>query len=229
MTVYSGQNIQLELQHVLHRLHIDDAGSTRNKPYVEYLKRGIPLVAHRAQPRVYYRTQSFSWTSQSMMELHDAALDVGEVVTERLDGAHASIVGIATIGAGVEEAAREMKESGLLHSFALEALGAVALDAAVEEFFLHVESVHAESGEYVGVPLSPGETEGWTIEDQRTIYEILGEELCDVRITDSCLLIPKNSVSFLVCIYDHRVKDEGDSHCNYCSMRDKCLYRAERP
>jgi cobalamin-dependent methionine synthase I len=163
------------------------------------------------------------------MELHDAALDVGGVVAERLDGAHACIVGIATIGAGVEEAARDMKESGFLHSFALEALGAVAIDAAMEEFFRHVDSVHSESGEYVGVPFSPGETEGWNIEDQRTIYEILGEELYDVRITDSCLLIPKNSVSFLVGIYNHRVKEEGDSHCNYCSMRDKCLYKSERP
>ena len=229
MAVYSGQHIQLEFQHVLHRLHIDDAESARNRPYVESLERGIPLVARLAQPRVYYSTHSFSWTSRGVMELHDAALEVGDVVVERLEGAHACIVGIATIGAGVEEAARDMKESGLLHSFALEALGAVALEAAVEEFFRHMDSVHAESGEYVGVPLSPGETAGWNVEDQRTIYEILDEELRDMRITDSCLLIPKNSVSFLVGIYNHRVKEEGDSHCNYCSMRDKCLYRPERP
>lgn len=229
MPLYNGHRIDLDLTHVLHRLHIDDADSALNRPYMEALEQGIPFVAHRVQPCTCYRTHSFSWTSQGVMEVDGTTLRVGEVVEEKLSGAHACCVGIATIGAGVEEAARTEKEKGLLQSFALEALGAIALDAAIEEYFRRMDDLCAGSGEYLGVPLSPGETIDWSIEDQRTIYELLSEELQDVSITDSGLLIPKNSVSFLVGIYDHQVKEEGDSHCNYCSMRDKCLYRAEQP
>lgn|GEM_PF-2558154 len=229
MPIYNGQRIDLDLKHVLHRLHIDDANSARNRPYMRALDGGIPLVAQRARPFICHRTHSFSWTSQGVMEVDGTTLEVGEMVEEKLDGAHACCVGIATIGSGVEDAARNMKEKGLLYSFALEALGAIALDAAVEGYFRFMEDRCAASGDFVGVPLSPGETVGWPVEDQRTIYELLSEELQEVTITDSCLLIPKNSVSFLVGIYDHRVKEEGDSHCNYCSMRDKCLYRAEQP
>ena len=229
MPVYNGRKINLELLHVLHRLHIDDADSARNRSYIGALEQGIPLVALRAQPRVCYRIHPFSWTSQGVLQVYGSTLRVGELVEEKLGGAHACCIGIATLGAGVEEAARSMKEQGLLQSFALEALGAIALDAAIEEYFLFMDGLCAESGEFVGIPLSPGETVGWPIDDQHSIFDLLSEDLREVTITDSCLLIPKNSVSFLVGIYDHVVKEEGDSHCNYCSMRDRCLYRATKP
>jgi hypothetical protein len=163
------------------------------------------------------------------MTVDGTTLKVGEVVGKNLDNAHACCIGIATIGTGVESEARTIKERGLLYSFALEALGAIALDAAVEEYFHHMENTLSASGNYLGVPLSPGETIGWPLEGQRRIFKLLQEELQDVTITESCLLVPKNSVSFLVGLYDHQVKEEGDSHCNYCSMREKCLYRAEQP
>jgi hypothetical protein len=229
MPTFTGRTINLELQHVLHRLHIDEADSARNKPYLEALKQGIPLVIQKARPHIFYRTGTFSSASRGEIVFNGSTLRVGELVGGMLNGAHACTIGIATIGAGVEEASRDMKQRGLLHSFALEALGAIALDLAAEMYFRHMDGLHAESGEYLGVPLSPGETRGWPIEDQRTIYELVEEELVDVAITDSCLLIPKNSISFLVGIHDHPVKEENDSHCNYCSMRDTCLYRTEKP
>ena len=228
MPMYNCHRIDLEFTHVLHRLHIDDADSARNKPYMEALDQGIPLVAQKAQPCICYRTYSFSCISQGAMKMDGVTLEPGDVVAGKLADAHSCCIGIATIGADVEDAARAIKEKTLLHSFALEALGAIALDAALEEYFRHMESVCAESGDFLGVPLSPGETAGWPVGDQGTIYELLSEELQGVTITDSCLLIPKNSVSFIVGIYDHKVKEEGDSHCNYCSMREKCLYRNEQ-
>jgi hypothetical protein len=227
MPAFEGSNIQLELQHVLHRLHIDDADSVRNRPYREALSQGIPLVARKALPCIWFDTHPLSWISEGVLELHGRMLRVGKVVEKKLRGAHACSVGIATIGAGVEETAREMKRKSLLHSLALEGLGAIALDAALEEFFRHLDDAAAESGVHAGVPFSPGETEGWPLEDQRVIYGLLEDELGDVAITDSCLLVPKNSVSFLMGMYDHAVREEGDSHCNYCSMRNTCLYRPD--
>jgi hypothetical protein len=227
MPLFKGNKVDLDFEYILHRLRIDEAQSSRNRLYVQALKEGIPLVLQRARPIICYRYHAFSWTSRGVMKVDGTTLRVGEVVEKNLDGAYACCIGITTIGTGVEDEARFMKEKGLLYSFALEALAGIALDTAMEEYLHYMEDALTESGNYVGVPLSPGETVGWPIEDQRRIYELLEEELENVTITDSCLLIPKNSVSFLVGLFDYKVKEEGDSHCNYCSMREKCLYRAE--
>jgi hypothetical protein len=135
-------------------------------------------------------------------------------------------IGIATIGPGVEDYARRVKSAGnLSFRFALEALSALALDAAVETYFSFLDEMLGREGLHSGVPFAPGETSGWPLQDQRVIFDALDGDLEKVTINDACLLIPRNSISFAVGIFDHPVKTEGDSHCSYCSMRETCLYR----
>ena len=98
---------------------------------------------------------------------------------------------------------------------------------AMEKFFTSYEHELGQEGLFPGVPMSPGETTGWDTRGQCSIYAILRDELEGVSITASCILIPKNSISFLVGMYDHPVKKEGDSHCTYCSMRENCFYRKQ--
>jgi hypothetical protein len=226
---YRGKEVQIDLEYVLHRLRIDDTQAARNRPYVEALTEGLPVVTDLAVPMVFHQGRELLWEEPLTLRVDGTLMQVGELVQRHLSEAQSLCIGIATIGRGVEEeAARAKKERGMLHSLALEALGAIALDISLEGYFREYENRLDGEGLYVGVPMSPGETVGWDTRDQCSIFSILEEQLTDVSITESCLLIPRNSVSFIVGIYDHPVKKEGDSHCNYCSMRDSCLYRRQQ-
>jgi hypothetical protein len=226
LPVFNGKRITLDLDYVLHRLRLGEEQRSRNVRFVEALSDGIGVVRQNAEPSVFYREHAYSQRVEGRVDIDGFALNVGEVVSGNLIDAQSVLIGIATIGSGVEEKAREAKGvQGLTHSFALETLGAIALDMGIEEYFTRYDEKLATSGLFTGVPLFPGETEGWVLEDQLTIYNALQDELVDVSINQALMLIPKNSVSFLVGIHDHPVKGENEFHCDYCSMRDNCLYR----
>jgi hypothetical protein len=226
LPVFNGKKIVLDLDYVLHRLRISEEQQSRNVRFIEALRDGIGVVRQNAFSSVFYRVYAYNRSVEGRVDLDGFALNVGEVVSGKLIDAQSVLIGIATIGSGVEDMAREAKSvHGLTHSFALEALGAIALDMGMEEYFTCYDEKLALTGLYTGVPLSPGETEGWILEDQLTIYNALQGELVDVSISEALMLIPKNSVSFLVGIYDHPVKGEHEFPCDYCSMRDNCLYR----
>jgi hypothetical protein len=226
LPVYRGSRVEIDIDYVLHRLHIDEKRAGNNVSFLRAVKENIPVVEEKVVPAVYHRAYGLKLDAGGTVSLDGSVLEIGDVVRGKLEDAESVCIGIATIGDGVEEQARTVKtQRGLTHSFALEALGAIALDLALEEYFNTYEEKMIPDGLYTGVPLSPGETTGWRLEDQRTIYSLLEDEVEGMSITESCFLIPKNSVSFLVGIYDHQVKDENESHCNYCSMRDRCMYR----
>lgn len=226
MPVYRGNAVTLDLEHVLHRLKITDMQTARNKKFVEALKDGLELVHLLALPQVVYREQGYTLVPPDEIILEGSTVLKSGMVSGKLSDALHVMTGIATIGRGLEKKAQEIKqENGLTASFALEALAAIALDSAVEEFFTGFEAEHSNGGRYSGILMSPGETAGWLVEDQRTIYEMHREELPDMTITDACLLIPKNSISFLVGVFDYEVKKPEEGHCSYCSMRDKCIYK----
>ncbi len=226
LPVFNGKNIILDFDYVLHRLRISERQRSRNIRLIEALRDGIGVVSQNAFLSVFYREYAYNRSEKGRVDLNGFSLNVGEVVSGKLIDAQSVLIGIATIGSGVEDMAREAKGvNGLTHSFALEALGAIALDMGMEEYFRCYDEKLVPSGLYTGVALSPGDTEGWILEDQLTIYKALQEELVDVSISEALMLIPKNSVSFLVGIYDHPVKGENEFPCDYCSMRDNCLYR----
>jgi hypothetical protein len=226
VAVYRGGPVEIDFDYVLHRLRIDDVQSSRNARYVAALQSGIPVVTDKAEPFIFHERFDHFWEGQGNLRAGASLLAVGDLVWEQLREARSVSVGIATIGPGVEEEMRQTKERhGILPAFALESLGAIALDMVLEEFFTDYEARLKKNDLFLGVPMAPGETTGWDTRDQCSIYSLLQGELEGVTITESCLLIPRNSLSFLVGMYDHPVKKEGDTHCNYCSMRDTCLYR----
>ena len=198
MPVYRGGPVEIDFDYVVHRLRIDDVQSSRNARYVAALKAGIPLITDNSEPAIFYERFEHTWEREGILRAGTSVLKVGDLVWKQLRDARSISVGIATIGPGAEEQIRRVKEQhGILQALALEAISAIALDVTIEGFFRRFEEQIGETGLFAGVPVSPGETIGWGIEDQRTIYSLLQTELRGITITESCLLIPKNSVSFV--------------------------------
>ena len=114
MPLFNGIRVELDFEYVLHRLRIDEAQSKRNRLYVEALRAGIPVVAEKSLPTIYYKRYALSWASVNAIRADGALLQVGDVVQKQLDGASSFFIGIATIGHAVEEVVHEPGEL-LLH------------------------------------------------------------------------------------------------------------------
>jgi hypothetical protein len=70
----------------------------------------------------------------------------------------------------------------------------------------------------------PGQ-EGWSIWQQRVIFERLPTDEIGVRLTDSCLMIPRKSVSFVIGMGPQMRPDAVA--CDFCSKREQCLWRVK--
>jgi hypothetical protein len=225
LPVYFGEKVFLDLDYVKHRLKTTGERLERNKRLAEALKYGIGVVSELAEPAFFYQRRKIVSVSTRSITLEGPVSFNCELLAEKFSNAGSVFAGIMTIGDKLEKRGRELKsEKGLIYSFAFDALALIAMDMAAKDFFTSMEQGLGSENLFLGAPMSPGESRGWAIEDQGTIFSMLEREVENVTINEASVLIPKNSASFIIGVYDHPTRAENDTNCIYCSMREKCMY-----
>jgi hypothetical protein len=158
--------------------------------------------------------------------LEDGASFTGELVARALAGATEIALVVCTIGPALEERVSALFTAGnSLRALALDGAGIAALgqiSQAVGEWIC----AEAETlGLRVGMRTSPGQ-EGWPLEQQLVLFDLLPAQEIGVRLTESCLMLPRKSVSFAVGLGTEMQADA--TACDYCSKRDRCRWRVGR-
>ena len=77
-------------------------------------------------------------------------------------------------------------------------------------------------GSRTGMRASPGQ-EGWPIQQQRVFFGLLPAEEIGVRLTTSCLMLPRKSISFVIGLGPDMRADAVA--CDFCSKRERCQWR----
>ena len=108
---------------------------------------------------------------------------------------------ICTIGLELEEEIKElMSENEMLRALILDSLGS----EAAEEVAVQSDRILAEKARETGLwpskRFSPGYGK-WDIREQRYVFSVLPGESIGVRLTESCMMIPRKSVSFRINFY----------------------------
>ncbi|MDH4257620.1 MAG: hypothetical protein OEV50_02330 [Candidatus Aminicenantes bacterium] len=108
---------------------------------------------------------------------------------------------ICTIGLELEEEIKElMSENEMLRALILDSLGS----EATEEVAVQSDRILAEKARETGLwpskRFSPGYGK-WDIREQRYVFSVLPGESIGVRLTESCMMIPRKSVSFRINFY----------------------------
>ena len=76
--------------------------------------------------------------------------------------------------------------------------------------------------------LSPGESD-WPLTEQRVIFSMLETEQIGVSLSRrSLVMTPVKSTSLVLGRGVGPLGREGGSHCDYCTIRDRCAYRGRR-
>lgn len=98
---------------------------------------------------------------------------------------------LATCGTELENWAAPLDD--MLHKYWADQIMRMALNAALEELR---EAIRKRNPSQTS-SMNPGSLEDWPIQQQRPLFELLGDPASSigVRLTDSCLMLPTKSVS----------------------------------
>ncbi|MBA7713657.1 hypothetical protein ES703_122663 [subsurface metagenome] len=108
---------------------------------------------------------------------------------------------ICTIGPELEQEVKELMEKNeMTRALILDALGS----EAAEEVAIQSDRILAEKAREMNLwpskRFSPGYAK-WEIKEQRFIFRILPAADIEVRLTESCMMVPRKSVSYRINFY----------------------------
>jgi hypothetical protein len=155
--------------------------------------------------------------------MEGGAVFEGPLVARALAGATKVAVAVCTVGPALEERVAALMASGdLLWAMALDGAGVAALgkvSQVVGERMCDEALAHELR---TGMRASPGQ-EGWPIEQQRVLFGLLPAEQVGIRLSESCMMLPRKSVSFVVGLGPEMRADAVT--CDFCSKRERCNWR----
>lgn len=183
------------------------------------------------KPAVFWQRMRIDYFNEDSVTLENGMSIGGGPVTHVIDAAEELIVGICTIGREPERISREALKSGnSVYGMVMDFLGSWGVDRLKDDFYTHMRSILEESeGFRCSTLLSPGESD-WDIGEQGNIFELVREEAVagGTQLTESNMLVPMKSLSFLFGIGKNRMGHEHTESCAFCTMREKCVYRKFR-
>jgi hypothetical protein len=156
---------------------------------------------------------------------YDGGFFEGSLVAKAMAGAEQLIIAVCTIGDSLELRVEEMMNENPVKALALDGAGIAGLrkvSIAMEDL------ISAEACDLkleLGMRAQPGQ-EGWPIEQQRQVFSVLPGDEIGVRLTESCLMLPRKSVSFVIP-RGNNLKN-GMSPCDFCSKRNRCEWRKDK-
>ena len=185
----------------------------------ELIRYAMPLIEARAVYGIGY----IEAKHENAVTVNGIRFESG-VLRKNLDEAGRVFPYVVTIGEAFEEALR--KEEDMLQRYYLDSVGNVALRAARS----HLEELLRKKFGIDGISyMSPGSLEDWPIQEQRPLFDLLGDVKGAVGVTlnDSYLMIPGKSVSGMY--FPTEVKF---INCQLCPREDcpgrKAKYSAEK-
>ncbi len=138
------------------------------------------------------------------------------------------VVGLVTAGEPIEARVKALMETGdLSRAVLLDAAGSAAAEQAADRLGAVIaagaEPGAGERATAIGCRLSPGYGR-WKLEHQRELFALLPHAELGVSLTDSCMMVPRKSISFAMWLGAPGRPAAGLSGCSRCPL-DRCRYR----
>lgn len=147
-------------------------------------------------------------------------------ISRLLCGAEVVEAYICTIGDQLEKASEELFRTDPSLALALDGMANAAIDQLVEKICCELEAEAQAEGLNVSIPISPGSSE-WPLEiGQPVLFGAIKPDPAIIRLSDSYLMIPKKSSSFIIGI-GKEISKHGKT-CDQCNARETCRYQIRK-
>jgi hypothetical protein len=142
-----------------------------------------------------------------------------------IDPAMPLVVVVCTIGMALEERVTELAGSGdAARALVLDALASAAAEEVADKSNHLICEMTTPTNFAPDSRRSPGYGK-WDIREQRAIFDFLKPEEIDVVLTESCMMIPRKSISYVVPLEGGKPGQGPGQRCVRCGVKD-CPYRA---
>lgn len=159
---------------------------------------------------------------KKILVLQEKLLHVKKMIGAELSGISSAAIFLCTAGKEIQEWSKNLlDESDPITSYIVDVLGSEIAENVAEKIHNEVEQAMSTNGLSVTTRFSPGYC-GWEVSDQHTIFSLLPENYCKIRLTDSALMNPIKSISGIIGI-GKEVRNR-QYPCDFCDRKD-CIYR----
>ncbi len=140
-----------------------------------------------------------------------------------LRNAKSILVGIATIGPGLDETIREMNQTGdYPMAYFLDRIGVAALEQVTTAVCSVAEKAALLKNWGVSPFLSPGAHSAWALKDQKKLFGLVPTGGIGVRLNASQMMMPLKSVSGMIAMGPEFTSGSTGSLCTACSHATAC-------
>lgn len=133
---------------------------------------------------------------------------------------------LTTIGRKIEdEAVRRIRENEILRGYILDTIGSQAIESLADSIQDEIERIVHQHGCEATLRYSPGYCD-WDIMDQKQLFRVLDAGSIGVTLTDSCLMVPRKSISGITGIFDRTMGKRAP--CVWCKQKVSCSHKRTR-
>lgn len=213
----------LKVEHVLRGQGIDPG---RARPGIVAVARGVLDEAQSLlAPAALYTILPVRDFQHQRVTLDGGAVFEGPLVARALAGATQVALAVCTVGPALDERVTALFTENPVRALALDGAGIAAVGGIARLASERVREEAAARGLRIGMRAEPGQ-EGWPIQQQRVLFDLLPAEEIGVRLTASCLMLPRKSLSFVVGLGPEMQPDAVT--CDFCSKRERCAWRVRQ-
>jgi len=176
------------------------------------------------KPRAIYREFPIAGMDVKSITLQNGIqFSIGRKISELWEGSRALGIALYTLGPELEERESALMQDGQqAQALSLDIAGTIALGLVG----MQVQQIACQrlgaQGEEAGPWLNPGYLD-WPLTDQRLIFGILPADSIAVRLNDSCMMIPRKSVTICAGI-GIQGSPASFNRCRHCGVA-KCQFR----
>lgn len=134
------------------------------------------------------------------------------------------VVVVCTIGKSLEERVSALSEKGdNASALVLDAIGSAAAEEVADRSNRQICEMAFPTDFNPDRRRSPGYGR-WNIREQKQIFDYLNPEAIGVSLNESCMMIPRKSISYVVPLEGGRPGSGVGGRCERCNLGD-CPYR----
>ena len=224
MAVLDKWDLRLDVDAVLRGQGADPAAIRKRSPrLVESAEKALEEGSTLLQPRVITRHLLVMDQVHERLNLEGDGKLSGALLAKHMSGVQEVVIVLCTIGEALEHRAANVAREDAVYGLALDGVGSAGVEALANTACSLIEEQAADKDFQATIPLSPGMV-GWPVEQgQPQIFDILDGSEIGVRLTESMMMVPRKSLTFVLGI--GRELLAGGRTCDYCSLKETCRYQ----
>ena len=227
MPVVDNFTIEFQIQDADKLKSLSYTGSMH--PRIRGLLPEILAYLHEADlvvPAISYEIVKIDSIKPGLISLRGGNTLLTPLLSHRLAGASYISFGVTTIGTGIAKTvSRWFAEGRHVKAYVLEEIANALLFKVSEKLQELIETQAALLGLSTGGPVSPGDHDGFEIDQQKTVLALAGAGAIGIKMTSTNQMDPVHSVSFVSGIGRKMKKWSRADNCSICRAREKCIHR----